>query len=225
MSTHHSKYSQTLRHTLLALLALPLVAACVTINVYFPEAAVKDLSEKIESAVAREAGQASSEADEATEGGGGGGLASLDDSMWRSAEIALGTVLHLLGPGDAQAQGGVAAPEITNPAIRQIIGSRGARAPEVDRYKGQGVLGENKDALLEARDLSSLPLPQRAAVQKLIREENADRERMFKEIAAATGADLSTLPQIKATYAETLRQRARSGEWIQDANGQWRQKP
>lgn len=133
--------------------------------------------------------------------------------------------LHLLGPGEALAQGNVAAPEITNPAIRQIITSRGARAPEIDRYKTQGVLGENKDALLEARDLSSLPLPQRAAVQKLIREENADRERMFKEIAAATGADLSTLPQIQATYAETLRQRARSGEWIQGADGQWRQKP
>ena len=40
------------------LLATIAVVACVTINVYFPEAAVKDLSEKIEDAVAREAAEA-----------------------------------------------------------------------------------------------------------------------------------------------------------------------
>lgn len=202
-----------------------MVLACVTINVYFPEAAVKDLSEKIEAAVARQAEQAGSESDEATgEDETQGDQARLGDTVLRAAEIALGTTLHLLGPGEALAQGSVAAPEITNPAIRRIITSRGARVGEIDKYKGQGVLGENKDALLEARDLSSLPLKERAAVQKLVREENADRERMFKEIAAATGADLSSLPQIQATYAETLRQRARSGEWIQNTDGKWQQK-
>ena len=43
--------------TLASSLAAALVLACVTINVYFPEAAVKDLSEKIEDAVAREAAE------------------------------------------------------------------------------------------------------------------------------------------------------------------------
>ena len=209
-----------------ATLVLPLALACVTINVYFPEAAVKDLSERIEAAVAEQAAETSGETPDAGSEaeGDSGGQADLGGGFLRAAEIALGTALHLLGPGDALAQE-VAAPEITNPAIRRIIASRGARVAEIDRFKSQGVLGENNQALLEARELGSLALQDRAAVQKLVREENADRERMFKEIAAATGADLSTLPQIRSTYAQTLRQRARSGDWIQQAGGQWVQKP
>ena len=54
--------------------------------------------------------------------------------------------------------------------------------------------------------------------------ENSDRERMFKEIAAATGTDLSQLSSIKKTYAQTLRQKARRGDWIELPDGTWKQK-
>jgi len=118
----------------------------------------------------------------------------------------------------------VAAPEITNPAIRKIIQSRAGRVRELNRYKASGAVGENKRALVEVRRLDALALEDRAAVEKLTRAENADRERMFKEIAAATGTDLSQLPRIRETYAATLRQKARRGDWIQMPDGSWRQK-
>ena len=118
----------------------------------------------------------------------------------------------------------VAAPEITNPAIRKIIQSRAGRVRELNRYKASGALGEDNRALVEVRQLDALPLQERAAVQKLVKAENADRERMFKEIAAATGTDLSHLPRIRTTYATTLRQKARQGDWIQMPDGSWRQK-
>ena len=86
------------------------------------------------------------------------------------------------------------------------------------------MLGKNNKALLEVRSLDSLALRERAAVQKLVKEENEGRERMFKEIAAATGTDLSQLPQIQSTYAETLRERANAGDWIQLASGEWKQR-
>ncbi len=38
-------------------LALSILAACVTINVYFPEAAVKDLSEQIEEEILQQAAE------------------------------------------------------------------------------------------------------------------------------------------------------------------------
>ncbi len=208
-----------------ALLAAVTALACVTINVYFPEAAVKDLSEKIEDAVAREAEAGAEPAAEPQgEGSGGAGLVS---RLRSGFEIALGTALHLLGPAPAHAQppsSQVAAPEITNPAIRRIIQSRAARVNRLDRYKAAGAVGEDNKALVQVRDLSALPLQERAAVQKLVRDENADRERMFKEIAAATGADLSQLPQIQKTYATTLRQNARRGDWIQLPDGRWETK-
>lgn len=207
---------------LASLITLGFVAlACVTINVYFPEAAVKDLSEQIEDAVAREAAEAAGEpADEAPP-------SSSNNVSWlRSTfDVAVGTTLHLLAPAPVYAQASaVAAPEISNPAIRKIIQSRAARVQDIDKYKAAGALGENNQALLEVRALDALPLQERAAVQKLVRSENADRETMFKEIAAATGADLSQLPRIRETYATTLRQNARKGDWFQKPDGTWQQK-
>ena len=207
-----------------------LTAACVTINVYFPEAAIKDLSQQIEAAVAAEAAKATQNAPAAEEspatsdedGSAEGGQLQV---VRHTAERAIGYALHWLLPADSvAAQDDVAAPEISNPAIRKIIESRGQRAPALRQLKNQGVVGENNQALVEVRQLDALALQERAAAQKLIKEENEDRQRMFKEIAAATGTDLSQLPQIQSTYAETLRQKAKSGDWVQMANGTWQQK-
>lgn len=211
-------WQATRRVALLGLIGV-LALACVTINVYFPEEKVKDLSEKIEDAVAREAAEeaAPAEADKAS----GNQAVRLDFST--AASFVVGSVLALLPAGDISAQE-VAEPEISNPAIRRIVESRGARVGELTRFKAAGAIGENNQALLEARDLQALPLQDRAAAQRLIKAENDDREQMFKEIAAATGADPSSMPQIRTTYAETLRQKAKPGEWIQQPNGEWQKK-
>ena len=214
-----------IRPALVALTVSLLIAlACVTINVYFPEAAVKDLSEQIEDAVAREAEEAEG-AEAAPKDGAEEGSAT-DVSWLRSTvEIAVGAALHLVAPAPAYAQANeVAAPEISNPAIRKIIETRATRVRQLNRFKTAGAIGENNRALLEVRRLDALPLQERAAVQKLVRAENADRERMFKEIAAATGTDLSQLPKIRSTYASTLRQKARRGDLIQLPDGSWQQK-
>lgn len=192
-------------------------AACITINVYFPEAAVKDLSQKIEDAVAEEAGLSDAGSEPAAEEG------SAALSWSTRVRVAVLPILTAWTADEAQAAE-VAGPEVSNPAIRKIIASRGQRLPELLPHKKSGVLGENKDALLEIRDLAALGLKDRAEVQRLVKDENADRERMFKEIAAATGADPSHLPQIRATYAETLRENASAGDWIQTPDGSWSQK-
>ena len=204
--------------------------ACVTINVYFPEAAVKDLSEKIEDAVAREAAEigddgadapTASNAEEATNGSPVEQISRLR----HYAELAIGGALHLLAPAPVYAQeSDVAAPEISNPAIRKIIASRAARVAEINRFKASGAIGEDNQALIAVRQLDALPLKQRAALQKLVKAENADRNRMFEEIAAATSTDLSQLPRIRSTYASTLRQKARPGDWVQMPDGSWKTK-
>jgi len=165
------KRPQLLR--VLALVTALATLACVTINVYFPEAAVKDLSEQIEDAILQEAGGAG----EPVPGDTGEQESTAENqhsALRQTLEIGFGTALHLLPAAQAEAQGNnVVAPEISNPAIRQIIKSRSTR---------------------------------------------------IKEIAAATGTDLSQLPQIQATYAATLRAKAKKGEWIQQSNGQWQKK-
>lgn len=194
-----------------------LVAACVTVNVYFPEAAVKDLSQQIEQEVQKQAaeeksGEPAKPSEEpatppAKESGGQSSLLDL-----------------VLGVSPAYAQS-VPAPEVSNPAIRKIIDSRAARLPDVEKYKSMGVIGENKDGLLEIIKLDAVSdLRQRADVQRVVKAENSDREQLYKEVATAENVDLSQLPKIRATYAETLRQNARKGEWIQLPSGEWKQK-
>lgn len=195
-----------------------LLVACVTINVYFPEAAIKDISEQIEEEVALKAAEAAAEeggAETAEPAPAGGGE--------EPPPTSAGFFDALLGtPAYADE---VSSPEITNPAIRRIIDSRAARLPAIRRFKNMGVIGEGNDALLAPRDLQSIKdLKQRAEVQRLIRDENKDREELFKEIAAAKKVDLSQLPRIRETYATTLREDARPGDWIQLPNGQWKQK-
>lgn len=189
--------------------------ACVTINVYFPEAEIKDLSQKIEEQVREEAEKA------ATEQGEPSGDEKIES---QSPSSSSGLLDVLLGATPAYAQS-VPDPEISNPAIRKIIESRASRLQQVDKYKSLGVIGENNQALLEARSLDSLSdLKARAEVQKLVRAENADREELFKEMAVAKNVDPSQIPQIRKTYADTIRESARSGDWIQMPDGTWKQK-
>ncbi len=208
-------------------LAILFVIACVTINVYFPEAAIKDISEQIEEEVALRAAEAAAAGPRVGgEPGEGAGEADVVPAAGEGETVpnSAGLIDLLLGVTPAYADE-VSRPEITNPAIRRIIDSRAARLPGIRKFKNMGVIGEGKDALLVPRDLQSIKdLKQRAEVQRLIKDENKDREELFQEIAAAKNVDLSQLARIKETYAATLRNDAAAGDWIQLANGEWKQK-
>jgi uncharacterized protein YdbL (DUF1318 family) len=201
--------------------ALLLLAGCVTINVYFPEAEIRELSERIEAEVRGEPAATGEEtpADEPPERR----LRTLRSGANASAELRLagfGALAVAMAPR-APAQD-VPEPAVMTPAIRKIIASRRTRHPALERWKEQGVVGETNRALVEARDLQQVAdLRQRAELQRLLREENADREQLFREIAAAEGVDLSQLPRIQQTYAETMRRVARPGQWVQMPDGSW----
>lgn len=193
-----------------------LIVACVTINVYFPEKEIEDLSRLIEEEVQKRAAQIEE------------GEAESSEPPAEPAEEPptgrSGLLDALLGVTPAYASD-VPAPEVSNPAIRKVIESRAARVDRLNEFKSRGVIGENNQALVEIRDLEQVKdLRARAALQKLVRAENGDRERLFSEIAAAKNVDLSQLPKIRETYAATLRGNARKGDWIQLPNGQWKQK-
>ena len=194
------------------------LAACITINVYFPEAAVKELSQQIEEEVQKKAAGEATPATEPTP-------TPLAQPEGGAPESLLSWILSLGATTAYAAQDQVAAPEITNPAIRKIIDSRAARLDAINALKAKGVIGESNQALLVIRNLDAIQgLKERADAQKLVKDENADREQLFKEIAAAKKVELAQLPQIRATYAATLRENARPGDWIQLPDGSWVQK-
>lgn len=202
------------RARMLAIAPVLLTAACFTINVYFPEAAIQDLSNKIEEQVVKEAAAkaaATSDAPPPSE--------PVEKPRESSSVLDL-----LLGTSVAHAEE-VVAPEVSSPAIRKIIDSRAGRLDQLNDFKAKGVIGENNQGLVEARALETLgDLKARADVQRLVKSENTDREELYKEVAAAKGVDLAQLPKIRETYAGTLRERAKPGEWIQGPDGTWNRK-
>jgi len=196
-----------MRRAAFPFLTLAVLTACVTVNVYFPEAEVRDLSKQIEQEVRKQAAQQSGEEPPAPQ-----------PPPAPNQGASLPDLLAGVTPAMAQ----VAQPEITNPAIRKIIDSRAARFNELRRYFDQGVLGESNKGMVEVRNLEALTdLKARADVQRLVKAENADREELYKEIAAAKNVDLAQLPKIRETYAGTLRQNAKSGDWVQQPDGNW----
>ncbi len=206
--------------------AVVLAAACVTINVYFPEAQIRDLSKEIEEEVQRRAREAAAAEQEGEQRQAP--RQETDDGSDGTVPLAFahpaGLLDGLFGM-PALAAGSVPEPVVSNPAIRKIIDSRAKRAPRLAGYRKLGVVGEGKDGFLVVRSLDALgDLRKRAEVQKLVREENADRKALYREIAAATGVEPSQVGKIGATYATTLREIARPGEWIQLPDGRWVQK-
>jgi uncharacterized protein YdbL (DUF1318 family) len=206
------------RSILIGLGCAAALVACITINVYFPEAAVRELSQQIEDEVQRKAAGEPSPAPEPTP-------TPVAQSDGGTSESLLSYVISFGATTAYAAEDEVAAPEITNPAIRKIIDSRATRLRAVNDLKAKGVVGENNQALLVVRNLDAIQgLKDRADAQKLVKDENADREQLFKEIAAAKNVDLAQLPQIRTTYAETLREKAHPGDWIQLPDGSWAQR-
>lgn len=222
--------------------------ACVTVNVYFPAAEIKDLSRKIEEEVQKQAAQKQAggepnspntpnQAEPKPDAGkphsegpkhqGAGGSV---EELASTREVAgggnpVGLLDTLLGVTPAYAQDKVGTPEVTSPAIRKIIDSRAGRVEALNKYKGLAVIGENNKGLVEVLKLDGLAdLKERAEAQRIVKAENADREELFREIAVAKKVDPSQIPKIRETYAGTLRDLARPGDMIQTPDGTWKKK-
>ena len=129
----------------------------------------------------------------------------------------------ILGAGVGAARAAAAQnPDMTNPAIKKYVDARIARSPAIDKYKASGVIGENNQAMLEIRSTDAVKdTKDREAAQRLVNEENNDRNSQFAEVAKAQKKDVS---EIRESYAQTFRDRAKPGEWIQLADGVWKKK-
>jgi hypothetical protein len=92
--------------------------------------------------------------------------------------------------------------------IEQRLGSVGA-------LKDRGVAGENNRGFLEARGSAS------GADQGVISAENSDRRAVYAALAQQTGASADAVGRQRAQQLASL---AKHGHWIQEQNGEWKQK-
>lgn len=196
--------------------AMLLLSACVTINVYFPAAAAEKAADKIIEGVW---GDSAAPAKPQAKTEKQSSLEAAPSLAERVLLAAAGNVLDvLISPAHAEAD-----LNLSTPAVRQITASMESRHGQLKKYYDSGAVGLTNDGLVEVRDQNAVPLPERNAVRKLVAEENADRANLYREIANANGHP-EWEADIRSTFAQRWITRASAGWYVQDKDGNWKQK-
>ena len=112
----------------------------------------------------------------------------------------------------------------SSPEIRAIQSSITARFSQLRKFFDSGALGLTQDGLVQIRDASSLSLPDRGLLNRLVAEDNKDREALYTEIAKANGHP-EWAGDLRKTFARRWVERgAQTGWYYQNAGGAWAQK-
>lgn len=189
----------------IALLLAFLVNSCVTVNIYFPAAAVERA------------------ADEIVKETWGGRTESAPKEPPRSLlPTEAGRIAVISFTDEAFAQ--EADINVSNPAIRALKDSIKNRSGSIKPFMDRGNVGITKDGLLTVRTTDGLTLKERAEVQQLVDAENRDRESLYVEIAKANNFPQSSVAKIKSIFARSWVEQAQPGWWIQDEQGNWKKK-
>ena len=192
--------------TLLTVMAVALVG-CVTINVYFPEAAAQKAADRFIGTVIDQ--------------GAAPAKAKPEPPAQPPAQPSA-MLLDLFVPATQAAE----TPDIRvqTPAAEAIRGRMQSRfATSLRALLDAGAVGFTRDGLVAVRDAGKIPLSQRAQASAAVADENNDRNALYREIARANGHP-EWEAQIRDTFAKGWIERAHAGWYYQDASGAWKQK-
>jgi uncharacterized protein YdbL (DUF1318 family) len=89
-----------------------------------------------------------------------------------------------------------------------------ARLPAILELKEKGVVGEDKNGLLQF-------VGQKKEKEDLIAAENADRKKVYSHIAKQQGTTAQLVGERRALQ---IAKKAKPGTWLQDQSGKWYQK-
>jgi uncharacterized protein YdbL (DUF1318 family) len=225
---------------------LGLLAACVTVNVYFPAAAAEQAADRIIDTVTSQPGgtKPNNETDRSKTPPNSGLTPNYDrplgdrpvadgpaaDRLVADHPVAdqpvllaaAGALLNLLIPAaEAQASPNL---DVSDPQTRAVTASMQQRFGELKKYFDAGVVGLTADGQVAIRDQNAIPLAERAVVARLVAEDNRDRATLYAEIAKANKHP-EWEPDIRRTFARRWVERgAQPGWYYQDSSGKWLQK-
>jgi uncharacterized protein YdbL (DUF1318 family) len=186
------------------------LAACVTINVYFPAAAAEKAADKIIEDIWGPDKAPKPEGSPQSSTGRGTGEVLV---------AALRGALDFVVPV-ANAQADI---DISSPAIRALTSSMKGRAGELEAFFSSGAIGLTSDGLVEVRDANAVALADRNKLRKLVADDNADRDSLYREIASANGHP-EWEADIRSTFAERWIANARAGWYYKSKAGAWTRK-
>jgi uncharacterized protein YdbL (DUF1318 family) len=197
--------------TWLAAILLPVsavLAACVTINVYFPAAAAEKAADRIIDDVWGAQPQAPR------------APAGTPTSSLQPIQLVARLLDLVIPAAHAQSEPNI---ELSSPEIARLKAQMENRFAELKPQLDSGVIGLTADGDVTVRDPAQVPLASRNAVRALVANENADRAALYREIARANGQPQWEI-QIRNVFASRWIARAAAGWWYQDVNGTWKQK-
>ena len=183
--------------------------ACVTINVYFPEAAAVEAADRIIDKVRGETDSDST---------------SYFDSRRNSDTPMLLAFAHGVSNfliSDANAQSPVDFDK-PSPEKQALENSLAARFPSLRPYFDSGAIGLTDAGLIEFRDRNLVPLKDRNSVVQLVAAQNNDWNALYAEIANLNGHP-EWQDSIRRTFAQRWVAKANSG-WYYREGGTWKQK-
>ncbi len=101
--------------------------------------------------------------------------------------------------------------------VKQAIASRQNRFSQINSYKDQGLVGEDREG--HVANLGGGP-----DVQALVDAENKDREVIYRATVNEKSLPPEAISTIRAAFAEEQRDRAKPGHKIQFPSGEWKTK-
>jgi uncharacterized protein YdbL (DUF1318 family) len=179
------------------------IGGCVTVNVYFPAAAVQKAADEIVGDV--------------TGSDAPGDATRKQGSSGRVSDPRIG-----LGPEEVFADVDVT---ISTPRIMEIRQSMKTVFRQLKPYYQNGVVGESNNGFVELRDAGGLGLQERGLVSGLVSQQNKERASLYREIASANKLGPESVPEIQNIFANSWRKKSRSGWWVQSDGGVWERKP
>ena len=191
-----------------ALALVLFVAACVTINVYFPAEAAEKAADRIIQDVYGDVPDVQTDPVEPQS----------RRPMQQTPPVAITLLDWLVTPAHAKAD-----ISVNTPAIQQLKASMEKRHRKLAPYYTSGAIGMTRNGELEMRDQKLVPMQERNSLKSLLSKENQDRSALYKEIAKANGHP-EWEAEIRNTFAKRWVGNAPSGWWYQNKQGAWKQK-
>jgi len=188
----------------LSFIAFIFVAACVTVNVYFPAAAIQKAADQIVDDVTGAKDQQKPEKKPDVK-------SQIFDKL-----------LNInIGPKEVYAQADI---NVSTPAIRNIRQSMRESFHQLKHFYVRGNVGENNNGFAEIRNTADLNLKEKADVTRLTDQLNKNRTELYAEIVKANKLDANSLPQVRKIFANSWRNKMPANWWIQNDSGEWEKK-
>ena len=114
--------------------------------------------------------------------------------------------------------------DLGTPPVVIVKHSLAQRASRLVRFYDAGIIGLGADGMVKLRDPSRLNLAQRQIAEKLIDNENPDRNSLIYALAEGHGGQ-GWEPAVRAAQIQRWKAQWHSGWWVEDAQGRWSIKP